>query len=361
MGARRNPIHCYYNKGIAYFLCAGVRVVEIDQDSNPTDPVIRAIAELGEPTAIYSVNWNRFIVKVLFGLVILAAAALSNFLWWTVGPARVDTIGMFLMLGPPLWALSIFRHIYRTFGLQVMTYPTGLLSLHRGEARAIPYHEIAHYYLRTATASTELLRNDQGEVCGALLNVDPPYIKFWEASITLTLKRPQVQAEKVEPNSDEDEFEDEEAEEIPFEESLDEEPVEVAFTPAVNNYPELCREIQAGLTTAYWDDLRRAIEDGSLVQFGRIIVGAQKLYYEDSELDYKEVAEISMSSLAVRVNRKGKWLTWALQEIGDVPNPHLFFALAIFCWERATAEKADDMPLDDPKKLEPARSLEEEY
>jgi hypothetical protein len=253
----------------------------------------RCQTELGDPEAVFRVGAGRVWAKLAVAAGLVLYGVVANYLWWVHGPARFDHLVLMVLFVPPITGLSLLGHLYRTRGLCVLAYPTGLLRLQRGEVESYPWAEVEEVRLKADKGAFVLLRDEAGEVLAGWLEVEPPAFQIWNAQ--LTVRRADGATAKL--------------------------------TPAVNGYPELAAHVQRETFRALWPAAAARFRAGERVAFGPFEVGRGGLRYEKTVLPWAEVAEVAVGSKNLTVKRKGKWLPWVSKELDDVPNPHVFLAL----------------------------------
>ena len=250
----------------------------------------RIQTELGDPDAAYS---GRLAAKLALGLGLLAASVAGHVAWWVFGPARFTGVVAKLLFLPPILAVALLWHLFRSRGLHVLLYPTGLLRFQRGEVESYPWAEVTAVHLKADQGSVELAHGPDGRVCSAWLEVDPPHLQLWTAWLSLT--------------------------------RADDETAKL--TPAVADYSDLVERVQRATFTVLWPGVWAQFQDGRAVLFGPFEVGPSGLRSDENLLLWPDLAEIAVTARHVTVKKKGKWLAWASHELEQVPNPHLFLAL----------------------------------
>lgn len=253
----------------------------------------RCQTELGDPDAVFRVGAGRVWAKLALaaGLVLYGVAA--NYLWWVHGPARFDHLVLMVLFLPPLTGLSLLGHLYRTRGLCVLAYPTGLLRLQRGEVESYPWAEVEEVRLKADKGTFVIVRDETGDVFAAWLEVEPPTFQIWNAQ--LTVRRADGTTAKL--------------------------------TPAVSAYPELAVYVQRETFRALWPATLARFRAGERVEFGPFEVSRAGLRYEKTVLPWADLSDVAVSSKSLTVKRKGKWLPWVSKELDEVPNPHVLLAL----------------------------------
>jgi hypothetical protein len=253
----------------------------------------RCQTELGDPDAVFRVGAGRVWAKLTLAAGLVLYGVVANYLWWVHGPARFDHLVLIVLIGPPITGLSLFGHLYRTRGLCVLAYPTGLLRLQRGEVESYPWAEVDEVRLKADKGTFVVERDGAGEVTAGWLEVEPPTFQIWNAQ--LTVRRADGTAAKL--------------------------------TPAVSGYPELVAHVLRETFRAQWPAALARFRAGERVEFGPFEVSRLGLRYEKNLMPWADLAEVNVGSKSLAVKRKGKWLPWVSKELDDVPNPHVLLAL----------------------------------
>jgi hypothetical protein len=273
----------------------------VPASDNPLD-VVRA--ELGEPDAVYHVSPGRFWAKAGVGLALVGYGAAANYLWWAHGPQRFDHAAFLLLVVPPLTGLSLLGHVWRTWGLHVLAYPTGLLRVQAGEAESYPWAEVDEVRLTADQGTIRYDRDGSGELAGCWVAVDPPAFRLWSAG--LTVRRADGVSAKL--------------------------------TPAVAGYADLAERVQRATFRYLWGPAWAAVRAGEAVGFGPFEATAAGLRHGKDVLPWAAVGEVAVAAKAVTVKKKGAWLTWASKELDEVPNPHVL--LGVIAEAKRTARAA---------------------
>ncbi len=263
-------------------------------DLSGDDHLERAVTELGEPEALFRISSGRFLAKLALGVFLLVLGGVANYLWWVAGPARLEHWLLFVLFGLPLSGLSLLLHMYRNRGLLVLVYPCGLLRLRRGEVDSFPWGEVERVQLRVQRAEAEFARDAAGATVACWLRGDVPTFKLGDAGVTLTRG----------------------------------DGVEAHFGPALSDYEVLAAEVQKRTFAALWPGVRARFRDGDRIAFGELEADTAGIRHNGKLLPWRELKELAVAQGRLSVKRTGKWLPWALVDVGGVPNPHLLFALA---------------------------------
>ncbi len=253
----------------------------------------RCQAELGDPDALFRIDPGRFWTKLSLGAGLLALGVVGNYLWWVHGPAKFDAFLAKAMIAPPVIGIGLLGHLYRTRGLCVLVYPTGLLRLQRGEVESYPWPEVTEVRLKADKATVEVERDEAGEVTDGWLAVDPPAFQLWNAA--LTVRRADEATAKL--------------------------------TPVVTGYADLAERVQRATFRLLWPAAAARFRAGEAVTFGPFEVSRAGLRFGGKPLPWADLGDVAVASKNLSVKRKGKWLPWAAKELEEVPNPHVLLAL----------------------------------
>ncbi len=278
----------------------------------PADPIARAADALGDPAATFTVSPARLRGRVAIAGLLIVYGFVANYFWWTVGPARFEHIVLVILFGPPVTGLSMLRHVARARGLTVLAYPTGVLRVQGTEVESYPWDEIETVRIRAVAAEPRIERGGNGEVSAAWLAVEPPVLRVWDAGVTV------VRTDGT----------------------------EATFGPALGDYPDLAERVQRGTFAALWPDVWERYRAGEPLAFGPFLASWAGLQFGKLMLPWADVAEVAVSQKNLSVKRAKKWLPWAVVELGDVPNPHVFVGLIAAARRHAgvvePAEDSDD-------------------
>ncbi len=253
----------------------------------------RCQTELGDPDAVFRVGAGRVWAKLALAVGLILYGVAANYLWWVHGPRRFDHLVLMVMILPPLTGLSLLGHLYRTRGLCVLAYPTGLLRLQSGEVESYPWAEVEEVHLKADKGTLVVERDGAGEVVAAWLEVEPPTFQLWTAYLSVN---------RADGNT-------------------------AKLTPAVSGYPELAVHVQRETFRALWPAVWARFRAGKSVAFGPFEAARAGLRYEKNLLPWADLSEAAVTSKNLVVKRKGKWLPWVSKDLDDVPNPHVFLAL----------------------------------
>ena len=263
-------------------------------DLSGDDHLERAVTELGEPEALFRISGGRFLAKLGLGVLLLVLGGVANYLWWVPGPARFDHFIFHLLYLLPLSGAALLVYMYRNRGLLVLVYPSGLLRLRRGEVDSFPWGEVERVQLRVQRAEAEFDRDADGATVACWLRGDVPTFKLGEAGVTLARG----------------------------------DGVEAHFGPALSDYDVLAAEVQKRTFAVLWPGVRARFRAGDRIDFGGVEADTAGLRHNGKLLPWRELKELSVAQGRLSVKQVGKWLPWALVDVGDIPNPHVLFALA---------------------------------
>jgi hypothetical protein len=265
-------------------------------DLSGDDHLERAVTELGEPEALFRISSGRFLAKLALGVMLLIYGVVANYLWWVHprGPGTFDHLVFLFLFVPPLSGLSLLLHMYHNRGLFILVYPNGLLRLRRGEVDSFPWGEVAHVRLRLQRTDAVFVRDADGKPVVCWLPADAPTFKLGDAGVTV----------------------------------VRDDGVEAHFGPALSDYEALAAEVQKRTFAALWPGVRARFRDGDRIAFGELEADTAGLRHNGKLLPWRELKELTIAQGKLSVKQTGKWLPWALVEVGSVPNPHVLFALA---------------------------------
>lgn len=266
-------------------------------DLSGDDHLERAVTELGEPEALFRISSGRFLAKLAIGVSLLLYGLVANYLWWfhPRGPGTFGHFEILFLLVPPISGASLLLHMYRNRGLYILVYPNGLLRLRRGEVDSFPWNEVEHVLLRMSRAEgAEFTRGPDGAVVACWVPADVPTFKLGDAGVTV------ARADGVEAH----------------------------FGPALTDYDALAAEVQKRTFAVLWPGIRDRFHAGDRVDFGELEVDTRGLRHNGRLLPWRELKELAIAQGKLSIKQAGKWLPWALVDMGSIPNPHLLFALA---------------------------------
>jgi hypothetical protein len=258
------------------------------------DHLTRSVLELGDPDALYRVRPARFLAKLGIGVSLLGFGAVGNYYWWNHGPATFGHIELFILIILPLMGATLLWHMYRNRGLHVLLYRTGLLRLIRGEVDSFPWAEIETVHLKVPNAAEPSFeRHADGKMAACWLPADVPVFQIWNATLTITRN----------------------------------DGVQVQLGPALSDYGRLAEEVQRRSFAALWPVVWAHFQSGHPLLFDDLEVSSVGLTADKKFLPWRRFGEAVVSQGKLSIKQSDKWLPWRLREIGNVPNPHVLFAL----------------------------------
>jgi hypothetical protein len=249
--------------------------------------------ELGEPSAAYEVGQGRYLAKLSVGLALFLGGA--GLIVAVFGFGLGNFAGFFhkFLILLPVSGVLVLWHLYKTRGLHVLLYTTGLLRFQRGEVESFPWGEIETIRLKSDQGSVEVLRDETGAAAECWVAVEAPHVQFWKAGLTV------ARADGV----------------------------TAKLTPAVAGYADLVERVQRATFTGLRAKASAEYRSLGAVIFGPFQVTWGGLLAAAKLLPWGDLAEIAIAGRSLVVKRKGKWLAWATHELEQVPNPHVFLAL----------------------------------
>lgn len=258
------------------------------------DDVSRALAELGDPDAVFQVSRGRFLAKLWAGLALIVGGVAANGLILALGMWGALAALAKLLLTPPIFGSVILVTVYRQRGLVVLVYPTGLLRLRRGEVESYPWDEVAEVRLKLQRAEApEVLRDDDGLPVACWFEADAPSIMIWNAGLVV---------ERADGT-------------------------EAAFGPALADYPHLAETVQRRTFPRLWAAAWEKFTDGEAVAFDDLEVTATGLRHAGKRLPWRDFKELTVAQGRLTVKKVGRWLPWLILDVSKVPNPHVLFPL----------------------------------
>ncbi len=280
--------------GLRYYTGHGLFLRGGRMDLSGDDHLERAVTELGEPEALFRISSGRFLAKLALGVLLLVLGGIANYLWWVPGPGRLEHWLLFVLFGLPLSGLSLLLHMYRNRGLLILIYPNGLLRLRRGEVDSFPWDEVESVQLRVQRAEPQFTHDAKGALVACWLPVDVPTFKLGDAGVTVARR----------------------------------DGVEAHFGPALSDYDILAAEVQKRTFAVLWPGFRDRFRDGDRIAFGELEADSAGIRHNGKLLRWRELKDLTIAQGKLSLKQTGKWLPWALVDVGNVPNPHVLFALA---------------------------------
>lgn len=257
------------------------------------DDLTRATAELGDPESLFRISRARFHTKLWVGLTLILGGIVVCYLWWLVGPG-FEIVFAKLLLVIPFSGFALLWHMYRNRGLFVLVYPTGLLRLRRGEVDSFPWTDIEFIRIKVQQAGEPRTEWDANNSPTALWwPTEVPNFQLWKVWLTV------VRTDGVEAH----------------------------FGPVLSDYEQLTEIVQRRTFAVHWPRIRDRFRAGETIAFDDFEVAPAGLRYQKKLLRWRDLKEIVVAQGRFSVKQSGKWLPWALVDMGGVPNPHLLFAL----------------------------------
>lgn len=243
--------------------------------------------ELGEPTDEFAITAGRAAWKMTLGVVMLVLGILGvglTVLLLVFGADHPGNAGAFrglFVLGALSVALifagiAIPIRLLKQQGLRVLVCPDGLVWLQE-EGEVIRWDDV------------ETLRKEVNKSGHDYRGIYPLY--------------------KVRRRSDGREF---------------------LFDNFLPRLPQLARLIEKKTLKHLLPPELEALDDGELLRFGRVRVSSRGIEGEKEILRWRDVKDVTLDTKAgqIVIAKEGKWLAWAKYPINEVPNYHVFLALA---------------------------------
>jgi hypothetical protein len=237
------------------------------------------VAQLGTPLAEFAVSgarvaWLLTAAVLLFplGLLLLILAVAGLF----IGHAEHGLVHL-LILGVSLLLASVFLAVrtWRRRGLRVLVFPEGLVRVQGTHVEAFFWDEVR----------TVLQRKNVGH-----------WARFAHGKYVFTVHRHG-------------------GGELHFDDAL----------PDVRRLGDLIRrESLRHLLPAALE----AYEAGQPLPFGRVQLSRQGLRYGTEWVPWEKVREVNVTEDRLTIHKAGNWLPWCVVLVADVPNLHVFEALA---------------------------------
>jgi hypothetical protein len=281
------------------------------------DDFSRAVAELGDPDAVFHVSRGRYQAKLWVGVgLILGTAAVLGLGWFVgLGLAALGFAGK-LIFTPPVIGAVILVTMYRQRGLVVLVYPTGLLRLQRGAVESYPWDEVSEVRLKLQQADPPKTRYaDDGTPTGCWFKAEVPSLMLWKAG--LVVER--------------------------------DDGVEAHLGPALADYDALVREVQRRTFPRLWAAAWGKFCDGEPVAFGDLEVTATGLRHGGKRLPWRDFKEFTVSQGKLSVKKVGGWVPWLMLDTNKVPNLHVLYPLV----EEAHRLRTDPAPAARPHAADP--------
>jgi hypothetical protein len=253
-----------------------------------------ALRELGEPEAIYHISLPRFLALMTLSLLLLLVGLLINYLWWVHGPQKIDHLAI-LLLFPPVLGLVVLGRLLRQRGLMVLLYPTGLLSVCRGQAQVFLWQEVDQVLLHFHHLKERIVEHsEQGQWPVYLLR---PTASFSDDLLNswLTLVRQDGQ--------------------------------DMQITPAVSRYHDLVLEVQRRTFPLLWQRAWDQLQEQGFVTFGPLLVSWQGLHWSQAVLPWNQFDSLRIHKGKLIIRQKKLWKTWRSTSVNTLPNLPIFWGL----------------------------------
>jgi hypothetical protein len=252
----------------------------------------QAAETLGEPDRVFHVSPARSIAIGAIGFLLALWGIVGSILWFAVLNAGAKVLkGYFiLVLAPAGIGLTMLYRIVRTRGLTVLTYPTGILVVNRGDVFSFPWDEIVD--IRLGNVNDLVIEHDEaGQITSLVL---PGMNTTWfGGSNTLTLTTSDGRIGQI--------------------------PV------AVPGFKELTIRVQKETAERLWPITVAKFQAGETIAFGPFIVLRDRLIRDSKEIFWSDLGQVkvSMTNLVVR-KKAGMFKDWQNLPVAEVANPHLF-------------------------------------
>lgn len=273
----------------------------------------QAIAELGEPIAIFRVAPRRQTLRWVFGTLLAVFAVVANYWFWVeAGRLKFNKLIFLLLFGTPTLGVALLYAAWRDRGLAVLLYPQGVFRLHRGAVAAFPWDEITHFTLK-ASSPGELNKTFDPDQTPTDAYFPLDDAEGVTGSTKLTLFRADGEEEW--------------------------------FNASLQNFAQFARVVQREVFGREWPKALAKFVAGEAVEFAGWSVGRDGLTTPDNKepLLWADAKEIDVEGGNVRVKKQGKWTRWAEKDLGEIPNPNVFLMLVEEARARAAkAAKAEE-------------------
>jgi len=262
--------------------------------SRYSDHLHLAVAELGEPEAIYRISLPRFLFQLSLSVLLLVVGLLINYLWWVHGPQKMDHLAMLLLI-PPGLGLVVLGRLWRQRGLTVLLYPSGLLYLCRGQALVFLWQEITEVWLHFSHLRERIVEGDERGVRTACIL--RPAVSFSDdlLSSSLTLVR--------------------------------QDGARVQLTPAVGGYHQLLVEVQRRTFPRLWQSAWVQFQEQGQAVFGPLVVRPDGLHWSKAFLPWEQFDGLRIRQGKLLVRQKKLWKTWRETLVNVLPNLPVLWAL----------------------------------
>ena len=259
-------------------------------DARPTaDPAEVAIERLGEPDAVYAVSTGRFWAKFATGAALVVYGVAANIVAALFGFWNIDHISLLLVFAPMVTGFSLLRHLYATRGLRVLVYPTGFLRVHRDEATAFPWDDLAAVGLRAESAAPVTLTQGS-RVTDAWFALNSPVFRIGNAGVIL----------------------------------IRYDGASASFSPALADYDELAERAQRATFRHLFPEVWSHLKSGGAVGLGGFTVDPEGIWVGNRNVPWANRPEVKVVGKRLNVAGGRKKVSLDLE---GVPNPHLLIGL----------------------------------
>lgn len=255
-------------------------------------PLDVVLSELGPPDCQYRLSAGRLRTRLVVGTILIIYGIIANYLWWVPGPQRVDHTAFLILIAPTLSGISILRQLYRSLGLHLLIYPTGILRLQGEQVESYPWSDLEEIRIKTGKGMVQRIGTST-DPKSVWIAVDAPWLVVGNAVLTLTRA----------------------------------DGASLKITPAVSDYIDLVERVQRVSFVERWPIVRDRLLAGEIVTFGPFQVHLDGLFLNKQVIPWSEITEVELSDKNLVVKRQRKWLPAASQDLDTIPNPHLCLAL----------------------------------
>jgi hypothetical protein len=110
--------------------------------------------------------------------------------------------------------------------------------------------------------------------------------------------------------------------------------------------------VQKRTFAVLWPRLRERFRAGDRIAFGELEVDYLGLRHNGRLLPWRELKELAIAQGKLSIKQTGKWLPWALLDVGSIPNPHLLFALADEARRFRVSSRSEPKPIASEQQKE---------
>lgn len=255
----------------------------------------RAADALGEPDRVFHISRSRSLAIVMIGFLLILWGFIGLYLGFAVlnaGAKAFKGYALFVFVPAGIGATLLYR-LSRTRGLTVLTYPTGILIVNRGDVVSFAWDEIVE--IRLGNVSDAVIAYEKiGQIASLVL---PGRNTFWYGgSNTLTLTTSDGRTGEI--------------------------PVALA------GFKELTIRIQQETARRLWPMTVDRFRSGEPMTFGPFTAQHDELRHGSRAIPWNEIDRVIVLSISLIVRRKaGLFKPWQKVAISEIPNPHLFLRL----------------------------------